>query len=243
MSKAIWTIGELAATADVTPRTIRYYTAEGLLPPPEIRGKYALYSTDHLNRLHLIAQLKAAYLPLNEIRTRIARLTPDQVTQLLAEYEGMPQEPASTSAAGYIARVLQNRMAPPPEPLPKREQANSEQNRDLFDSEVAIAAPLTHYGNMPAPNPAMPRLQTGDREQGAPAGGSMLSRFVPQEPGSDMAAGSVTDRAEQREAWQRVTLAPGVELHLREPSAPGLHERIAELIQIARELFPDEKNS
>src|SRR5438045_3652795 len=33
------TIAELAARAGVTPRTIRYYVAEGLLPPPGGRGQ------------------------------------------------------------------------------------------------------------------------------------------------------------------------------------------------------------
>ena len=30
-----YTIGELAEAAGVTPRTVRYYTAEGLLPAPK----------------------------------------------------------------------------------------------------------------------------------------------------------------------------------------------------------------
>jgi DNA-binding transcriptional MerR regulator len=238
-----WTISELAAAADVTPRTIRYYTAEGLLPPPEIRGKYALYSEDHLNRLRLIAQLKAAYLPLNEIRTRLARLTPDQVAQLLAEHEEMPHEPASASAAGYIARILQNRMAPPPPQIPLGYKANAPKEPDLFRPEASLAETGPSYGDTPTAGAPKPILQPGRVEPVQPADRSMLSKLVPQQPRSGMAAGSVPDSSAQRETWQRVTLAPGVELHFREPSAPDLHERIAELIQIARELFPDEKGS
>ena len=243
MSEAIWTIGELAAAADVTPRTIRYYTAEGLLPPPELRGKYALYSTDHLNRLRLIAQLKAAYLPLNEIRARIARLTPDQVTQLLAEYEGLPQEPASTSAAGYIARVLQNRMAPLPQQIPLGYKTSTSQEPDLFRPEASVAETGSSYGDTPTAGAPKPTLPSRGIETVQPAGGSVLGQLVPQQPRSRMAAGSVTDRSEQHETWQRVTLAPGVELHIREHTIDDMRERIAELIQIARELFPDEKSS
>jgi len=33
-----YTIGQLAELAGVTPRTIRYYTAEELLPRPDARG-------------------------------------------------------------------------------------------------------------------------------------------------------------------------------------------------------------
>src|SRR5687768_8534236 len=103
-----WTIGELAAIADVTPRTIRYYTAEGLLPQPETRGKYALYGPDHLQRLQLIARLKAAYLPLSEIRSRINRLTTEEVEQLLRDDRGgMLQAPAET-AADYVAQALRD---------------------------------------------------------------------------------------------------------------------------------------
>jgi DNA-binding transcriptional MerR regulator len=237
-----WTISELAAAADVTPRTIRYYTAEGLLPPPEIRGKYALYSEDHLNRLRLIAQLKAAYLPLNEIRTRLARLTPDQVAQLLAEHEEMPQEPASTSAAGYIAQVLQNRMAPPPPQIPLGYKASGPKEPDLFRPEASLAETGPSHGDMPTAGAPKPVLQPGRVEPLQPADRSMLSRFVPQRLSSGTTKPTEASE-EQRETWQRVTLASGVELHFREPSAPDLHEHIAELIQIARELFPDEKSS
>lgn len=66
-----YTIGELARLAGVTPRTIRYYTVEGLLPPPEARGRYARYGPEHLRRLQRIAELKASYLPLSVIRGRL----------------------------------------------------------------------------------------------------------------------------------------------------------------------------
>jgi DNA-binding transcriptional MerR regulator len=242
MSEAIWTIGELAAAADVTSRTIRYYTAEGLLPPPELRGKYALYSTDHLNRLRLIAQLKAAYLPLHEIRARIERLTSDQVAQLLAEYEKMPHEPASTSAAGYIAQVLQNQMVPPPAQIPLGYKASTPKGTDLFRPEASLAETGPSHGDTPTAGASKPILQPGHVEPLQPGDGSVLSRLVPQRlpPSTTRSTGA---GEEHSETWQRVALTPGIELHLREPVAPGVRERIAELIQIAHELFPDEKRA
>lgn len=66
-----YSIGELAQQACVTPRTIRYYTAEGLLPQPDSRGRYARYSQEHLRRLGQIALLKEQYLPLHIIRERL----------------------------------------------------------------------------------------------------------------------------------------------------------------------------
>ena len=65
-------IAELARRAGVTPRTIRYYVAEGLLPPPGGRGQRRAYGRAHLERLETIRQLKVAYLPLHEIRRRLA---------------------------------------------------------------------------------------------------------------------------------------------------------------------------
>ena len=78
-----YTIGQLAELAGVTPRTIRYYTAEGLLPRPDARGQYALYGEEHLLRLQLIAQLKETYLPLGEIKARIENLDDAQIRALL----------------------------------------------------------------------------------------------------------------------------------------------------------------
>src|SRR5687767_178938 len=111
----LYTISELADAAGVTPRTIRYYTAEGLLPPPDARGRYALYTTDHLHRLLLIARLKEAYLPLNEIKARLDRLAAEEVEQVLSETSRSVPQPAPSSAADYIAQILGYRDALPPE--------------------------------------------------------------------------------------------------------------------------------
>lgn len=64
-------IAELAHRAGVTPRTVRYYVAEGLLPPPGGQGQRRAYGPHHLERLEAIRALKAAYLPLHEIRRRL----------------------------------------------------------------------------------------------------------------------------------------------------------------------------
>src|SRR4051794_38623766 len=78
------TLGELTAAADVSVRTVRYYIAEGLLPPPEGSGPGSAYTQGHLDRLRLIQRLKEAYLPLKEIRRRLSGLSDDEVRNLLA---------------------------------------------------------------------------------------------------------------------------------------------------------------
>jgi DNA-binding transcriptional MerR regulator len=64
-------IAELARRAGVTPRTIRYYVTEGLLPALAGQGQRRAYGQVHLDRLETIRELKAAYLPLHEIRRRL----------------------------------------------------------------------------------------------------------------------------------------------------------------------------
>src|SRR5829696_4480205 len=100
------TIQQLARRAGVTPRTIRYYVEQGLLPPPG-RGRPAEYGEEHVQRLELIRRLKAQYLPLEEIRDTLRRLTLEQVEDLLASQEPpRPQSEPRSSAADYIAHVL-----------------------------------------------------------------------------------------------------------------------------------------
>ncbi|MEU3877403.1 MerR family transcriptional regulator, partial [Streptomyces sp. NPDC029704] len=52
------TVDELAARAGVTVRTVRFYSARGLLPPPEIGPRrVGRYGFAHLSRLALIEEL------------------------------------------------------------------------------------------------------------------------------------------------------------------------------------------
>ncbi len=102
-------LAELAGEAGVSVRTVRYYIAEGLLPPAHIAGARSYYTQAHLDRLRLIGQLKAAYLPLKEIRRRLAGLDDDEVHRLVTgEPEAGPATetaPELDSAAAYLARL------------------------------------------------------------------------------------------------------------------------------------------
>lgn len=82
-----YSLQELADAAGVSPRTVRYYIAEGLLPPPEPAGHRTSYSREQLSRLKLIGLLKEAYLPLKQIRSRLAGLERDELERALAEAE------------------------------------------------------------------------------------------------------------------------------------------------------------
>lgn len=66
------TIDELAAETGVPSRTIRFYQARGVLPPPERSGRVALYGQHHVNRLQVIAEMQARGLRLRAIRDLLA---------------------------------------------------------------------------------------------------------------------------------------------------------------------------
>jgi DNA-binding transcriptional MerR regulator len=51
-------VEELAARADVSVDTIRFYQKRRLLPPPERRGRIAWYGSEHLDRLAQIRDLQ-----------------------------------------------------------------------------------------------------------------------------------------------------------------------------------------
>lgn len=74
-----YSLDELSTLADVSPRTVRYYIVEGLLPPPLTTGRNASYSQEHLDRLNAIASMKEMFLPLREIRHRLNTLTQEQM--------------------------------------------------------------------------------------------------------------------------------------------------------------------
>jgi DNA-binding transcriptional MerR regulator len=98
-------IGELARRAGVTVRTIRYYISEGLLPAPSTKGRYTAYDDSYVARIRLIQQWKKAYLPLREIRARLAILSDDDVQAELARLGDDPTAIAE-SAEEYVEQVM-----------------------------------------------------------------------------------------------------------------------------------------
>ncbi|MET8861127.1 MerR family transcriptional regulator [Streptomyces sp. NPDC004579] len=71
------TVDELAARAGVTVRTVRFYSARGLLPPPVIGPRrVGHYSQEHLARLALIEELQHQGMTLAAIERHLTRLPP-----------------------------------------------------------------------------------------------------------------------------------------------------------------------
>lgn len=86
-----YSIGDLERETGISGRTIRFYIAEGLLPPAYGRGPAATYDPGHLLRLRYIALLKDERLSLADIRARLEQLTDEDIGTAL-EITAQPDE-------------------------------------------------------------------------------------------------------------------------------------------------------
>jgi DNA-binding transcriptional MerR regulator len=80
------TLNELAARVGISARTIRDYQRRGLIPRPIMRGRVGIYTSDHRDRLEVIADLKRQGLSLGSVSAVIARhADADQAMRTLSE--------------------------------------------------------------------------------------------------------------------------------------------------------------
>jgi DNA-binding transcriptional MerR regulator len=61
-------VDELAARCGISVDTVRFYQTKGLLPPPERKSRVAWYTTEHLERLRKVRDLKRKGFTLISIR-------------------------------------------------------------------------------------------------------------------------------------------------------------------------------
>ena len=118
-------IGELAECAGVTPRTIRYYEALGLLGPSEREGQGFRYYTDvELARLKKIDMLKQLGLSLEEI---------GGVISLYCE------DPSGLRGKQRIVEILQGHLAETDEKIEALQQFRAELKANIAHIEQFIA--------------------------------------------------------------------------------------------------------
>lgn len=106
-----WTIGELAATAQVNVETVRYYQSLGLLPTPKRPlGGIRRYDADALKRLRFIGRAKRLGFTLDEVNAlvelsdgRHCRETQDLAAKKL---EGMEQKLSDLRAMRKVLKGL-----------------------------------------------------------------------------------------------------------------------------------------
>lgn len=79
-------LAELAEVSGVSERTIRYYQNERLLSKPTKKGRHALYTDEHRDRLAVITELRDRGLTLQNIRDLVASKLP---TRTVSEWLGI----------------------------------------------------------------------------------------------------------------------------------------------------------
>ena len=170
-----YSLQDLADLAGVSPRTVRYYVAQGLLPSPGQTGPGARYTDGHLARLRLIRRLQREHLPLAEIRNRLAQLDDETIAGLL---EADAPAPPDSSALDYVRAVLggQPQMshspADPAGPAPAASQAIFPVPVPSFlrapGADRGGRGPLRPPGHVPATGRGSAPLDTRRAGQAAP---------------------------------------------------------------------------
>ncbi len=221
------TLSELVERAGVSVRTVRYYIAEGLLPPPITAGPGSSYGPGHLLRLRLIQRLKDAYLPLKEIRRRLAGLDDEEVRAILTREEDAV---AATSLAETTADAA---MASAREYLTMMESRAHYRTAPL-DLALADAA-------LPAAAPPVrarsPRL-TFPTAPEAPVP-SLSAPVAPGQGDDDVALGRGDRPATEvsQGLWRRIPLGDSAELMIDETAYSRHRERVDWLVRWARKVF------
>jgi DNA-binding transcriptional MerR regulator len=219
-----YTLGDLARLADVTPRTVRYYVARGLLPSPGSAGSATRYGEGHLGRLRLIRRLQRDHLPLAEIRSRLERMGDDEVAAALAGPAAAVAPPAGPDETLAYVHALMARagVAPRVYPTePSQPPARAASAVGTFERRDPDEFPLRE-----PPSPSSPVVPL---PEAVPSPGVVVPplSLPPATPAG-------------RSTWERVPLAPDVELHVRRPLDRPTNRRVERLIRIARELFEDD---
>jgi DNA-binding transcriptional MerR regulator len=208
-----YSLSELTDEAGVSVRTVRYYIAEGLLPPPVTAGPRSFYTQAHLDRLRLIDRLKASYLPLKEIRRRLTALDDEEIQRLVEAAAETPppsaiQEAASRppdSAASYIARLLHT-------PAP---------------TAPASPSPMPLQAGLREHDRVLARRIAPDEEEV-----SAMGRLF-----DESNAASPPETELEGTSWRRIPLGDDAELLIRDGVYQRKRERVDWLVGWARRVF------
>jgi DNA-binding transcriptional MerR regulator len=218
----------LADLAGVTPRTIRYYLAQGLLPAVGQSGPGAKYDDRHLARLRLIRRLQAEHLPLAEIRRRLDALSEDEIREVAGT--GGPEPPAD-SALEYVRGILHASMRPKaPSSGVKVPPTLRAMRMTEAPSEPTPSAPAARYEPVSVPEFRPPGVADAPAPYATPS--MMPPAFIPSAP---------EPSPMERSQWDRIALSPDVELHIRRPLGRAQQKQVDRLIAIARELLEESR--
>ncbi|MBA2684860.1 MAG: MerR family transcriptional regulator [Gemmatimonadaceae bacterium] len=215
MSPDCYDLLELCDLADVTPRTVRYYIQQGLLPSPDSKGRGSRYDRTHLERIQLIKRLQGKHLPLAEIRTQLAELSDASVAALVAQ-PAFPEK--SGSALAYVQEVL----------------ANSKTRLSLGGNASSPQAVP------PAPSPRSASTPAAAPPPSPPSASHRESVTVPPPVAPEEIAATTSLPSQPRSTWERIPLTPDIEVHVRRPLS-RLHNKLLDrLLEQARNLLSDQ---
>ena len=233
---ASYSITDLARLTGLNVRTIRYYLAQGLIPASGESGPGAHYGDGHLERLRLVRRLQQQHLPLAEIRTRLAALTDSEVAQLASIEAPRLAEP-ETTALDYVRAVLagsQRTVPPAPAAMPPVRGAPSGGGRALRRMAPPFSAELRRAASEPAlplATAALPPSLAPDAGAAAAHAGAAAADAGAAEPVNTI----------ERSQWERLSLGPDLELHVRRPLGRLEQKRVERLITIARQVLKEEQ--
>ncbi len=222
-----YSLTELADLGGVTPRTVRYYLAQGLLPAVGASGPGSKYDATHLARLRLIRRLQAEHLPLAEIRRRLDGLDVREISELAGSHE--PAPPAD-SALEYLRTVLAG----------SRPAGSSVAAPPL----VPVVPPSAPAGPDLGARPTRPLLAR--RCVGLPVARTAHAERLgePDPPAATVSppeTRGATSGPIERSQWERIGLGPDVELHIRRPLARAQQKAVDRLVTIAHELLEEDR--
>lgn len=195
MPQTALTVDELAARAGVTVRTVRFYSARGLLPPPQIGPRrVGRYGPGHLSRLALIGELRQRGLTLAAVGRYLAQLPADVGEHDLAVHRALVAAWLPEGSARVDRAELERRAGRPLGEADVARLAAMTVLERTADPEVFVADPaVLHLGlrllDVPVPLEAVAAAREALQEHARAAAGAVGRIFRETVAGADGEAG------------------------------------------------------
>jgi len=214
-------VDELARAAGVRVDTVRFYQARGLIAPPLRRGRLAIYTDSHLERLRQVRELNRRGISLDAIR-RLGE-------QAISETDELPGADADRSASASLLAAL--------DALEGAPSYTEEQLAEATGFPTFLLGSLRELGLVePLPTPEGERYTDADRGTLAAASavlgaGIPLSELLPLAREHAAHTERVADHA--IELFQRYVRRKDVD---RPPSADAVATAFRELLPMVTSL-------
>ncbi|WP_329181136.1 MerR family transcriptional regulator [Streptomyces sp. NBC_01477] len=183
MPQTALTIDELAARAGVTVRTVRFYGARGLLPPPDIGPRrVGRYGAEHLSRLALIEELQQHGLTLAAIERYLAQLPEGISAHDLAIHRALVASWLPEGSARLGREQLEQRAGRPLDDADVERLAAMNVLERTADPDVFVVDPgILHLGvrllDMPIPLEAIVAAREAMQKHAQAAAGAISRIF------------------------------------------------------------------